>query len=188
MVVDNYYSVLLQLAPMASLKSFLPQLAKIIGTTPDALYSRQRALTDLGLLEAKKGRGPGSGVALTGESVGSVLIALLAADTLQDTDERVARTCKARPKEKVCPFTGAKSFQEAVGAILASPEMMKSFSGFSISRDSVAYIGYGRPDDALGSVFEIKSKAPLSAIRIVARIDLLTLRSISTALIERIGD
>lgn len=173
---------------MASLKSFLPQLAKIVGTTPDALYSRQRALTDLGLLLAKKGRGPGSGVALSGEAVAGVIIALLAADTLQDTDDRVGQTCNAKPSEKVCPFTGERTFQAALGAVLASPELIKRFSGLSVARNQIGHIGYGRPNRALASVFNIKTESPPSAIQIVARIDNLTVRSISTALLERIGE
>jgi hypothetical protein len=173
---------------MPSLKSFLPQLAKIVGSTPDALYSRQRALTDLGLLQAKEGRGPGSGVALTGEAVAGIMIALLAADTLQNTDERVRQTCTAKPRDKTCSFTGEKTFQTALGAILTTPKFSKSLSSLSISRNQIAQLGYGLPNDALGSVFEIKSKTPHSAIQIIARTSNLTVRSISAAMLDRTGD
>lgn len=82
---------------MASLKSFLPTLSNIFGHTPDALYSRQRALVGLGVLGAIEGRGPGSGVPLTAENVAALVISLLAANTLSDVDENVVNLCRAIP-------------------------------------------------------------------------------------------
>jgi hypothetical protein len=100
---------------MSSLKSFLPVLADILVTTPDTLYSRQRALVDLGLLESKPGRGPGSGVELSMDSVGVMLIACLCADTLADTDRRVAAICSA----KRAGSKKQETFREGMAAALA---------------------------------------------------------------------
>jgi hypothetical protein len=125
---------------MASLKAFLPQLAKIVDMTPDALYTRQRALTQIGVLKATKGRGPGSGVALSGEAVAAMIIALMAADSLQETDQRVARTCNAVTKDGPCAWTGAATFQSALAAVLLSEERVTSLYSLTIARGVKATI------------------------------------------------
>jgi hypothetical protein len=175
---------------MASLKAFLPQLAKIAGTTADTLYSRQRALTQIGVLKATKGRGPGSGVALSGEAVAAMVIALMAADTLQDTDERVRRTCNATPKEGTCPWTGANTFQSALAAVLTSEELIKDIGGISISRDGIGQIHhYGsHRTQSLTTVFEINKRGRWSMIMITARINPEQIRQISKALRSELGD
>jgi hypothetical protein len=127
---------------MASLKAFLPQLAEFVDVTPDALYTRQRALTQIGVLKATKGRGPGSGVALSGEAVAAMIIALMAADSLQETDQRVARTCNAVAKDGPCAWTGAATFQSALAAVLLSEERVKSLRSLTISRGVIAAISW----------------------------------------------
>lgn len=107
---------------MASLKAFLPEIAKAFGTTADALYSRQRALVRLGLLPVTKGKGPGSGVPLTPDTFGVMLISLLAAETLAETDERIARLCEATPAnfewdDTRQNFVEAKTFRAAVSEV-----------------------------------------------------------------------
>ena len=107
---------------MASLKAFLPEIAKAFGTTADALYGRQRALVRIGLLPVTKGKGPGSGVALTADTFGVMLISLLAAETLAETDERVARLCEAAPDKLEWDdtqqnFVDAKTFRAAVSEV-----------------------------------------------------------------------
>jgi hypothetical protein len=107
---------------MASLKAFLPEVAKAFRTTPDALYSRQRALVRLGLLPVIAGKGPGSGVPLTADTLGVMIIALLAADTLAETDERVVHLCSATPAEGAHDtrkrFVGGATFREAVADMI----------------------------------------------------------------------
>jgi hypothetical protein len=125
---------------MASLKAFLPQLAEFVDVTPDALYTRQRALTQIGVLKATKGRGPGSGVALSGEAVAAMIIALMAADSLQETDQRVARTCNAVAKDGPCAWTGAATFQSALAAVLLSEERVTRLYSLTIARGVVAAI------------------------------------------------
>ena len=63
---------------MASLKGYIPGLARILGTTPDALYERQRALVRAGLLDQGAGRGPGRGVRAPEAAVAFRVIATLA--------------------------------------------------------------------------------------------------------------
>jgi hypothetical protein len=84
---------------MASLKSFLYGAAPILGTTGAALYERQRALVNLGILEVIPGRGPGSGVPLTPDNIAAVIISLLAAENLSDVDKRIVDLFSAIPGE-----------------------------------------------------------------------------------------
>ena len=65
---------------MAGLKSFLYGVAPILGVSPAALYERQRALVNIGVLKTTAGRGPGSGVPFTAENFAAIVISLLAAE------------------------------------------------------------------------------------------------------------
>jgi hypothetical protein len=170
---------------MASLKSFLPHMAKVVGTTADALYSRQRALVDLGVLETVKGRGPGSGTPLSANGVSAMIIALMTADSLQDTDDRVASMCRAVPeRSKACPFTKKDTLQDALAAVLESRQLINSFFSFSLSRPFMAQIGYGRPNKALASVFHAMpmQRRGVGAIQLIARIDTQSVRALSAML------
>src|SRR5262245_65963474 len=79
-----------------TLKGYAPQMARYFGLTPLAVYERQRALARLGLL-SDEGRGPNRGVKAIPETVGRLLIAMLATDSLSDTDERVRKLLNAKP-------------------------------------------------------------------------------------------
>jgi hypothetical protein len=114
---------------MASLKSFLYGAAPILGLSGAALYERQRALVNLGGLEATPGRGPGSGVPLTAENIAAVIISVLAAENLSELDEEVIKLCKARPTDGPVknPVGRNITFKTEVSRILtgeplASPE------------------------------------------------------------------
>jgi hypothetical protein len=173
---------------MASLKAFLPTLSKIVDVTADALYSRQRALAQLGLVKTVKGRGPGSGVLLSGESLAALIIALMVADTLIETDERVRRACQASPKDGAeCPWTGARTLQQALSVLLLSEERVKSFAVFSIHRELRAQLNYGRPDELFGSVFGMKGSRSRRPITITARIESRTMEQLSKALRSELG-
>jgi hypothetical protein len=82
---------------MSSLKSFLYEVAPVVGMTSSSLYERQRELVRHGLLPVREGRGPGSGVPLTPETVATFVIGLLASDSLTDLAEQTASLCSARP-------------------------------------------------------------------------------------------
>lgn len=82
---------------MISLKAFLPEIAKVVGSTPDALYSRQRKLVQMGVLPIVPGRGPGSGTTLTTETLAIFLVSLLVGDGVADLDEGVSAALNAVP-------------------------------------------------------------------------------------------
>jgi hypothetical protein len=80
---------------MNSLKSIIPALSNFLLFSEHALYERQRALVRGGLLKAKEGRGPGSGVKATPESVAMLVISVLATDSLSDVIAETSTIAKA---------------------------------------------------------------------------------------------
>jgi hypothetical protein len=167
---------------MAGLKAFLPEMAKVLGTTADALYSRQRALIRLGVLKAVEGRGPGSGVALSAEAVAAIIIALMAADSLQETDERVRRTCNAEAEDK-----GVKPLQLTLAAFLSSPD--RKLQTLTIEREQTAMISYGDAAHRGHAIFRIhKGRGPRSVIRIAAVMPAEPIQKISKSLGAALGD
>jgi hypothetical protein len=82
---------------MIGLKSFLSVISEFSDEPFDALYERQRELVRCGLLPVRPGRGPGTGVPLTAETLATFLIGLLAADGLSDLARRTAQLCGAKP-------------------------------------------------------------------------------------------
>jgi DNA-binding IscR family transcriptional regulator len=117
-----------------SLKGLIPVLAKAVGMTPAALYERQRALVRAGLLHAESGRGPGSGVRATPESVSMLLVALLATGSLSETESQTKAVANLKSAMKRCPLTGKKTFATALTAALASQEMAKRVRWLEVER------------------------------------------------------
>ncbi|MBR1212053.1 hypothetical protein [Bradyrhizobium sp. JYMT SZCCT0180] len=104
----------------------MPRFSEIVGITPAALYERQRALMRLGLLVAGAGRGPGSGVKLSADSLAVMIISVLATESLSDIDKRMLRLCNARPSEgEKCAVTGAGTLRQAVATLLADPSFSR---------------------------------------------------------------
>lgn len=82
---------------MIGLKAFLNVIAEWSEEPFDSLYERQRELVRCGLLPVRPGRGPGSGVPLTPETLATFLIGLLATDSLSDLARRTAQLSAAKP-------------------------------------------------------------------------------------------
>lgn len=119
-----------RLVVMISLKAFGPVLAEALGTTPAAIYERQRALVRLGLLPAPVGRGRGNGLPASAEAVAMIIIALMVTDNLSETDDRVGKMAAAEhrriqkrgmPKPR-CALTGERDFKSALVALLKMTE------------------------------------------------------------------
>jgi hypothetical protein len=133
-------------SPMGkSLKSYVPRLAKLLGMTPDSLYERVRALVREGLLTPEAGRGPGSGVRATPETVTLLLIAGLAADSLSDVGKSTREFAElpsrafdrsfTRSRKMRCPLTGASRFRDALVKIISDPQMAERVQHVNIQRD-----------------------------------------------------
>jgi hypothetical protein len=133
---------------IGGLKAYLPRLAEIVGSTPASLYERQRALVRLGLLSAQPGRGPGTGVKLSADSLAVMIISILATENLSDIDKRVVRLCNARPTpESTCKVTGARTLRQAVTTLFSSP-------AFSREGDRNIGVAVHRPRSARIMFFE----------------------------------
>jgi hypothetical protein len=119
-----------------SLKSLLPAFARAVGKTPAVLYERQRALVRAGLLRVEEGWGPGSGVRATPEAAALLLIAILATDTLSETEASTKRIAQLKSEcKKGCTITGKKTFASALAALLASESMAKSVHKIYVGRN-----------------------------------------------------
>jgi hypothetical protein len=189
---------------MLSLKAFLPVLAAMVGTTADVLYERQRALVRIGALSPLAGRGPGSGVHLSIESVAKVLIGYAAADTLSEVELRFQDVCGATPDDYEgaepprCPLTGGTNFLESLERILAEPKSARSILAIEIDlngpgilivwregrkKESYSPFSFGRERSVFGSSMRgIMKKAHLSPLLIGNLSEALQSLSISGAL------
>jgi len=176
---------------VTSLKGFIPTLAKLVGMTPAALYERQRALVRAGLLQVKRGRGPGSGVRLTADTVALLLIAVLATDSLSDTEEKartVAKLTSAR-----CSLTGTNTFEAALAAILASSDLSKRVRSISVTRTGptadIYYQGVSdSPEGSPRSSFGTPRERRLTGIVIGGQIRQETLNAVTEALLRRLRE
>jgi len=176
---------------VTSLKGFIPTLARLVGMTPAALYERQRALVRAGLLQVKGGRGPGSGVRLTADTVALLLIAVLASDSLSDTEEKARAVANLRSAR--CPLTGTNNFRAALAAILASSDLSKRVKSISVRRTGpTAEIYTQGVSDSLegspGSSFGTPREKQLAGIVVTSQIHEETLNAITEALLKQLGD
>lgn len=124
---------------MVSLNSFLPALSDLVGVTPGVLYERQRSLVQLGLLESKPGRGPGSGVRLSPHNVGVLLLNYAGTDSLSETS-RTERVCAAtfhgNEGKRTCPITGKMYFLDIVIAALTNSDLAARLPWIEIETNS----------------------------------------------------
>jgi hypothetical protein len=162
---------------MPSLKTYTAKLAKLLGTTPAVMYERQRALVKAGLLINERGRGPGSGVKATGESVATLLVAAISANNLSETAERmldIAATKSTKPNRAF--------FLDTVVDLLKSKERAGNVHLITISRSSAeASITYGR--NKLHHVhFFTQGSRRKPLVRIIAEIDGDVVREIASDL------
>jgi hypothetical protein len=117
-----------------SLKSCIPVLSRLIGVKPDMLYERQRALMRDGVLESIPGRGPGSGVHATPQSIALLLIAFLAGLGLLDVGPRTLALSSAAPTpNKKCPLTGETSFKDALAKVLSDKGLLDRVTAIKVS-------------------------------------------------------
>jgi hypothetical protein len=118
-----------------SLKGLITHVSAMTGLSEAAVYERQRALVRAGLLKIERGRGPGSGVRGTPESVALLLISLLATGNLSDAGLSTRIFANLQNKEGSCPLTGKRTFAEAVTAILASQELAQRIIAINVSQE-----------------------------------------------------
>jgi len=131
-----------------SLKRLITHVTALTGQSEAAVYERQRALVRAGLLKTERGRGPGSGVRGTPESMALLLISLLATGNLSEAGVSTKIFVKLENNEGFCPLTANRTFGEAVTAILASKELAQSITAINVSQEireaQIAYRDIGK--------------------------------------------
>src|SRR5258708_3677450 len=107
---------------MNSLKQFIPLMSgAFVNLSESALYERQRALVRAGLLHPVAGRGPGSGVELSPESVAMLLLAVLGTDNLSEVEaatKSLVTNIRITTPETKGILIGAKNMHEALALSL----------------------------------------------------------------------
>ena len=150
---------------MIGLKTYLPQIAPLLGMSAEMAYERQRALVREGLLKPRPGRGPGSGVSADEDSLAVLLISVLSHDLLTEA-AATKFYCELRSSKK-CPVTGAKTFRKALSTILANPVLPAETILVEVirSREPHADVSFMDEDlDVTSTFLREKSKPVLSEL------------------------
>jgi len=103
---------------MASIKSSLHRISKVLHMSEAAVYERQRALVRADALRGVEGRGPGSGVELNSHNLATLLIGCGGFMSLSDLNEGVHQYIRAPSSEKVCWMTGRRTLRDAIQATI----------------------------------------------------------------------
>jgi hypothetical protein len=119
---------------MIGLKTYAPFLALHLSLSADAVYERQRLLVRSGYLNAPPGRGPGSGVRATDDTVSKIILSALATDTLADVDEKTKSLAAKKPENGHCFLTGNLKLLDALIYLFQTPDKMKRVRGLSVDR------------------------------------------------------
>jgi DNA-binding IscR family transcriptional regulator len=155
-----------------SLKGLIGEVSALTGMSEAAVYERQRALVRAGLLKTERGRGPGSGVRGTPESVALLLISLLATGNLSEAGISTRIFADRENKEGFCPLTGKRTFGEAVTAILASKELAQRVVAIDASQEireaEIAYRDPSKGGSISSSKFGLAGQAEEPGMRLRA--------------------
>jgi hypothetical protein len=132
---------------MESLKKYLEKLARPMGTTPAALYERQRQLVRLKLLTVPEKTGPGGGIRATPANVAMLLLACLVTDNLSEISANIGKIARTTPNEGRCRVTRAPSLIAALTRILSDPAIASDITSLTFYRsEGTASIGFKKDD------------------------------------------
>jgi hypothetical protein len=108
---------------MTALKTYFPTLAERLGESAVKYNQWLQALVAAGVLSPRPGLGPGSGVELSGRSLATFLLAVLASDSRSEAVARAKELVRYVPAEKRgrCQFTGATNLRDAIATVLEKP-------------------------------------------------------------------
>jgi hypothetical protein len=139
---------------MESLKKYSEKLARLMGTTPAALYERQRQLVRLKLLTVPEKTGPGGGVRATPANVAMLLLACLVTDNLSEISANVGKIARTTANEGRCHVTQAASLIAALTRILSDPAIASGITSLTFYRsEGTASIGFMKNNLILQSKF-----------------------------------
>jgi len=169
---------------MTSLKAFTPFLAQQLVVTPATLYERQRVLIPAGLLKAVKGRGPGTGVRLTGGSVSMLLVSIMASDLLKESGEITGRFARLVPETGKCIVSGRKSLLDALSAVLTSTELAGTFGDLLIERNGIGAVLWDAQNKNGTNFLERNFKQPILGLNTSVRMPKRVLNNIAREMIK----
>ena len=121
---------------MVALKTLAAGFPREIGSV-DKFYERQRALVRANLLPQDKGRGPGSGVRATPETLTVLLLSVLATNSVSEVAHAV--TSAAAMKLSIStvdrpPWKGA-TFADGLKWVLSSPDNAARVNNVTVSHN-----------------------------------------------------
>lgn len=93
----------------------------------------------------EEGRGRGSGVRLSAESLAILLISALATDSLSEVAIESADAANAKAMQKKCPVTGKTTFKDALAASLKDPTLGKRIKEINVIKSVLSSITFGSP-------------------------------------------
>lgn len=161
---------------MSSLKGFIPRLAELLSTTPLALYGRQRALVKAGLLVApeERRRGLGGGIQATHTSVSLLLIALLATDSVTETEERASAVANGELQGNHPPFSHRPNFKQALAAVVTQEGLCRRVEEVRVMRTAGrAIIRFKKSSRYIDAEFVFDREAPGILIEASIKADVL---------------
>jgi len=160
----------------SSLKAYAPKLARLLQSTPNAVYERQRALGRAEQLDLGEGQGPGKGTRATAEGIALILISMLATDRLSHVEGRMRELVDAvevRPLDDT-PFKGHPKFVKALSFVLTQPTgLARRIIEISISRTCgravIVYHDIGSRDPRVAELANAGATEP--PLRVQATLD-----------------
>jgi hypothetical protein len=128
-----------------SLKSLFGEIGPILGMTPATLHMRQLAYMRLGLLPAKAGRGPGSGVPGTAGALAAFLVALMTDATVDENVPAARALAGATPPDFMGVRKPGPTFKDELTRILAHETLAAQVEHIQLLSSGHAIIS-GGPD------------------------------------------
>lgn len=164
-----------------SLKAYCRKLETLLGEPSDSIYERQRRLVDVEKMPIDQGRGPGSGVRFTADSVSWLLVAMLCADTVRGAGNLAPHYHTFLParggiRQKLKHGLSAV-FGMALQNILAAPELAKLVDRIEVSRSVRRAVIYWKSGEPI--VFEDPKHLTAAGMTIAVTLDGAVLRAIA---------
>jgi hypothetical protein len=166
---------------MTSLKSYIPHMTPLLGLTPDVIYDRQRELMHCKLIEHTKGRGPGSGVRATPNTLATLLIGLMVVDKTAEVCSVLPEWLSARATSNgYCPITGEPDFLSALTKVLSDRALASKCDGIDLVRsDGFAYLYFIKRKIRKPTVFRCKKYEVMRSLHVEVRLQGDSLRAMA---------
>jgi hypothetical protein len=103
-----------------------PDIASIFAIPATTVRERQRELVRGAILTNRPGRGRGSGVVATADSIAVLIASLICSLSLTRSAQETKRFFGARHETNLCPFTGEDTFGSAFTKILRSAALCQA--------------------------------------------------------------